>query len=69
MKYLNIGFLCILLIGCQLSEKKGTSMNTFTGEKGEVKLIVLAPGHFHADLLQKSKIEQINDSVYVFNTC
>ena len=67
MKYLNIGFLSILLIGCQLSEKKGTSMNTFTGEKGEVKLIVLAPGHFHADLLQKSKIEQINDSVYVYS--
>ena len=66
MKYLKIGFLSFLLIGCQLSNKKETSMNTFRGEKGEVKLIVLAPGHFHADLLQKSKIEQINDSVYVY---
>ena len=66
MKYLKIGFLSLLFIGCQLSDKKETPMNTFTGEKGEVKLIVLAPGHFHADLLQKNKLEQINDSVFVY---
>ena len=66
MKYLKILFLFSLLIGCQLSEKKETSMDTFKGEEGEVKIIVLAPGHFHADLLQKSKLKQLNDSVYVY---
>jgi len=40
--------------------------STFTGKPGEIKLIVLAPGHFHANLLQKSSIPQVNDSVYVY---
>ncbi|RNC65797.1 oxidoreductase [Proteiniphilum sp. X52] len=38
----------------------------FTGETGEIKLIVLAPGHFHANLLQKSSMWQVNDSVFVY---
>lgn len=41
-------------------------MNKFKGERGEMKLIVLAPKHFHADLLQKNKLEQVNDTVYVY---
>ncbi|MDD3728087.1 MAG: putative oxidoreductase C-terminal domain-containing protein [Dysgonamonadaceae bacterium] len=66
MKYLNIAFLFLLLFSCKQADKKETPINSFTGEKGEVKLIVLAPGHFHADLLQKNKLDQINDSVYVY---
>ena len=66
MKYLNITFLFLLLIACQQANKKENYMNSFTGKKGEVKLIVLAPGHFHADLLQKNKLEQTNDSVHVY---
>ena len=66
MKYLKILFLFSLLIGCKLSDKKETPVNTFKGTDGEVKLIVLAPGHFHADLLQKNKLKQLNDSVYVY---
>lgn len=68
MKYFKLGLFCLLsvLIGCQQADKKETPMNTFTGEEGEIKLIVLAPGHFHADLLQKNKLKQINDSVYVY---
>ncbi|WP_298653143.1 putative oxidoreductase C-terminal domain-containing protein [uncultured Proteiniphilum sp.] len=38
----------------------------FTGEAGEIKLIVPAPGHFHANLLQKSAILQVDDSVFVY---
>lgn len=41
-------------------------MHDFSGKEGEVRLMVLAPGHFHASLLQKNKIPQINDSVYVY---
>ena len=33
---------------------------------GEVKLIVLAPGHFHANLLQKNAIPQVSDTVSVY---
>lgn len=40
--------------------------NLFTGGNGEVKLILLDPGHFHADLLQKTSNDKINDTVYVY---
>lgn len=52
----------IALTACQSKQKK----NEFSGRKGEVKLIVLAPGHFHADLLQKAVSSRISDSVYVY---
>lgn len=38
----------------------------FTGAKGEVKLMTLDPGHFHAALVQKSMYEQIDPTVYVY---
>lgn len=38
--------------------KTDGSRTVFTGEAGEVCLIVLAPGHFHASLLQKSPMRQ-----------
>lgn len=62
----------VLVIGLMLfscvSKNKEKAVNDmmFTGEDGEVKLIVLAPGHFHANLLQKSAMPQVNDSVYVY---
>jgi hypothetical protein len=46
-------------------EKESTAAG-FSGKEGEIRLMVLAPGHFHASLLQKSRIPQINDSVYVY---
>ncbi len=45
------------------SDSKGIE---FTGKSGEVRLIVLAPGHFHANLLQKSDIPQVNDTVFAY---
>ncbi|MGI6074723.1 MAG: putative oxidoreductase C-terminal domain-containing protein, partial [Fermentimonas sp.] len=39
---------------------------TFTGAPGEVELVVLAPGHFHASLLQNNNLPQVNDTVQVF---
>ncbi len=38
----------------------------FTGAKGEVKLMTLAPGHFHAALVQKTMLDQIDPTVYIF---
>lgn len=55
----------VLLMSCNQS-KNTQSMNTFTGAKGEVKLINLQPGHFHAALVQKTALPQINDTVYVY---
>ncbi len=38
----------------------------FTGAEGEVKLITLDPGHFHAALVQKNMYKQVNPIVYVY---
>ncbi len=51
--------------GATGSEKKSKS-NTFNGAKGEVKLITLDPGHFHAALVQKNNYDQVNPEVYVY---
>ncbi|MCG6928463.1 MAG: oxidoreductase [Acidobacteria bacterium] len=39
---------------------------TFTGAAGEVKLITLDPGHFHAALVQKTMYPQVDPKVHVF---
>ena len=51
--------------GTKTTEKVKT-MSKFTGAKGEVKLMTLDPGHFHAALIQKSMYEQIDPNVYVY---
>ena len=38
----------------------------FTGAKGEVKLVTLDPGHFHAALVQKTSYPQVSEKVYVY---
>jgi hypothetical protein len=40
--------------------------NSFTGAKGEVRLITLDPGHFHAALVQKKMYDQVNPEVRVY---
>ncbi|MDD4399077.1 MAG: putative oxidoreductase C-terminal domain-containing protein [Dysgonamonadaceae bacterium] len=57
----------MMFISCMQQNREKTVSSEFTGKEGEVKLIVLAPGHFHANLLQKSSIPQVNDSVYVYS--
>ncbi len=46
------------------TEKKSEAM--FTGAKGEVKIMTLDPGHFHAALILKSMYEQVNPVVHVY---
>lgn len=43
-----------------------SQQSAFTGAAGEVKLITLAPGHFHAYLVQKSMYEQVDPVVHVY---
>ncbi|MFC1538097.1 putative oxidoreductase C-terminal domain-containing protein [Candidatus Latescibacterota bacterium] len=38
----------------------------FTGETGEVKLMILDPGHFHASLVQKTMYDRVSPVVYVY---
>lgn len=52
--------------GGQKPAEKDTTMSKFTGATGEVKLMTLDPGHFHAALIQKSMYDQIDSTVYVF---
>jgi len=49
--------------GQKTSEK---SLSKFTGAAGEVKLMTLDPGHFHAGLIQKTMYSQIDPTVYVY---
>ena len=42
------------------------STSSFTGAEGEVKLITLDPGHFHAALVQKNMYPQIDSGVPVY---
>ena len=67
IKSLLLFILAMLFFSC-MQQGKGTHRNghQFTGNEGEVNLIVLAPGHFHANLLQKSTIAQLNDTVSVY---
>jgi predicted dehydrogenase len=57
----------LLLAACSsgTTHDQQTTMK-FTGAPGEVKLITLDPGHFHAALVQKSMYDQVDPTVYVY---
>ncbi len=63
-------FLAAALAACTGGSQKQVQTekkeNMFTGAKGEVKIMTLDPGHFHAALVQKSMYEQVDPNVYVF---
>jgi predicted dehydrogenase len=50
----------IIIAGCSVSD------NQFTGAPGEVILMTLNPGHFHAALVQKYMLEQVHPTVYLY---
>lgn len=55
-----------LIFSCQNQKKRMDSKDIFTGRAGEIELVVLDPGHFHASLLQKFPQQQVNDTVFVY---
>jgi predicted dehydrogenase len=55
-----------VLAGCGTKPTPAEKKSMFTGAKGEVKLVTLDPGHFHAALVQKSMYEQVDPVVYVY---
>ncbi|HBL78410.1 MAG: oxidoreductase [Bacteroidetes bacterium GWF2_42_66] len=61
--------LAVLLTACtgsQQSKQTSEKQNMFSGAKGEVKIMTLDPGHFHAALVQKTMYGQVDSTVYVF---
>lgn len=50
-----------LMISCKKEPQK-----PFTGANGEVKIITLDPGHFHAALVQKEMYTQVDSTVYIY---
>lgn len=65
---LGIIVFSLFFISCKANkEKQETQQQTvFTGKDGEIKIVVLDPGHFHASLLLKFPQKQINDTIYVY---
>ena len=72
MKHLSTAAvaLAILFSACTGGSQKSTNAekekNMFTGAKGEVKIMTLDPGHFHAALVQKSMYDQVDPVVNVY---
>ena len=65
MKNYLVFTMATLLLGTACSSKKEHAEG-FTGAPGEVKLITLDPGHFHAALVQKVSYPQVSKDVYVY---
>lgn len=62
MKKLLLILPIILLMACGSKSSK----DAFTGKDGEIKLVILEPGHFHAALLQKNMMPQLNEQVHIY---
>jgi predicted dehydrogenase len=64
----SFGACALLFTACggRQQSQQTESQSMFTGAAGEVKLITLDPGHFHAALVQKSALEQIDPVVRVY---
>ena len=61
--------LLIAMANCTSSsetDKEPETNKPFTGAKGEVKLINLDPGHFHAALVQKFMYDQVDPTVHIY---
>lgn len=65
-KYSQVAWFLLLIsffqAGCTVKE----NIKKFSGAKGEVILMTLDPGHFHASLMQKVMYDQVSPLVYVY---
>jgi predicted dehydrogenase len=68
-------YFVVLAVAVSLAACTGGSKKTnqteekesmFTGAKGEVKIMTLDPGHFHAALIQKVMYDQVSPVVHVY---
>jgi len=56
----------LVLLSCKKQKETTDTKDLFSGRAGEIELVVLDPGHFHASLLQKFPQRQVNDTVLVY---
>ncbi len=64
-----IALVAVVLSACSGGNKTSETekaISMFTGAKGEVKIMTLDPGHFHAALVQKNMYAQVDPTVYVY---
>ncbi|MHC4186515.1 MAG: putative oxidoreductase C-terminal domain-containing protein, partial [Planctomycetota bacterium] len=58
---------CLITLSVSCSKKEPQAPpKRFTGANGEVRLMTLDPGHFHAALVQKTMYNQISPTVFVY---
>ncbi len=62
----NIYIMSLLSLTVMINSCKQEGKPRFTGAEGEVKLITLDPGHFHAALVQKNMYRQVDPIVFVY---
>lgn len=63
MKYYFLPIISLFIINASCTMKK----ENVTADTGEVKLITLDPGHFHAALVQKTSYPGVSKDVYVYS--
>ncbi len=68
---LKASLLALLLVACSSPDTSQAtpepmSTSSFTGAAGEVKMITLDPGHFHAALVQKNMYPSVDSVVHVY---
>ena len=72
MKKLSFLALAIIVLlsacigGGQKSTETEKEQKMFTGAKGEVKIMSLDPGHFHAGLILKNMYDQVDPVVHTY---
>jgi len=66
IRIFSVALLIVFLLNFSSCIKKTETLTTFTGAKGEVKLMTLDPGHFHAALVQKTMYDQVSPIVHVY---
>jgi predicted dehydrogenase len=65
--YLYLIIAVSLFMSCSRTGRQNqVNTDMFTGKKGEVKLITLDPGHFHAALVQKTMYTTVDPVVHVY---
>lgn len=62
---ITLFFIPFLILSCSNNEDEQVS--EFSGKDGEIRLMTLNPGHFHAALVQKEMIRQVHPTVYIFS--
>ena len=61
----NLTSIALIFTVISCTSQKDSQMK-FTGAKGEVKLLTIDPGHFHAALVQKTMFDQVDPVVYIY---